>query len=189
MSSIIKAIEMDNKKTELLRTFLIDALPEPLTPATRHIQIFDNYIPNTNIRIRSIRVPETREWEHCLQKLTYIDDAPYSRTVEEIELDEAEYTQFQIFEGEEIRKNRYFSEDEGAAFTYDVYLGDLWGLNVATARFDNSGMPDEFVVPAYAVFETSGMPDFRGVRLVTSSIDDVRAAVAKLAPLNAAHAK
>lgn len=189
MSSIIKAIEMNNKKTELLRTFLIDALPEPLTPASRHIQIFDNYIPNTNIRLRSIRVPETKEWEYCLQKLVYEAETPYSRTVQEIELDEAEYTQFQIFEGEEIRKNRYFSEGEGPAFTYDTYLGDLWGLNVATARFDNSRVPEELVVPRYAVFETSGVPEFRGVRLVTSTIDDVRAAVAKLAPLNAAHAE
>jgi CYTH domain-containing protein len=180
---------MDKEKTELLRTFLIDALPEPLTPVSRHIQIFDNYIPNTNIRLRSIRVPETKEWEYCLQKLTYGSDAPYSRRVQEIELDNAEYAQFQIFEGEEIRKNRYFSKGEGPAFTYDVYLGDLWGLNVATARFDNSAVPEELVVPRYAVFETSGVPEFRGVRLVSSTIDDVREAVAQLGPLNAAHAK
>ena len=179
---------MDKEKTELLRTFLIDALPEPLTPASRHIQIFDNYIPNTNIRLRSIRVPETKEWEYCLQKLTYSSDSLYARRVQEIELDNAEYAQFQIFEGEEIRKNRYFSEGEGPAFTYDVYLGDLWGLNVATARFDNSAVPEELAVPGYAVFETSGVPEFHGVRLVSSTIDDVREVVAKLRPLNAAHA-
>ena len=180
---------MDNQyKTELLRSFIIDALPEPLTPASRHIQIFDNYIPNTNIRLRSIRVPETKEWEHCLQKLEYDAARPFERMVQEIMLEEAEYSQFQIFEGEEIRKNRYFSGGGDLQFTFDIYLGDLWGLNIATARIEDRASAEEIIVPDFAVFETSGVPEFHGTRLVASTIDDIRASVAKLARLNAAGA-
>ncbi len=180
---------MDNQyKTELLRSFIIDTLPEPLTPASRHIQIFDNYIPNTNIRLRSIRVPETKEWEHCLQKLEYDAARPFERVVQEMFLDEGEYAQFQIFEGEEIRKNRYFSEGSEQPFTFDIYLGDLWGLNIATARIEGTASAEEIIVPDFAVFETSGVREFHGSRLVASTIDDIRESVAKLTRLNAAGA-
>ena len=55
-------------RTELYRLFLIERLPEPLTPMSAHIQLFDNYIENTRLRLRNIRVPETKEWRHVLQQ-------------------------------------------------------------------------------------------------------------------------
>jgi hypothetical protein len=39
-------------QTELHRIFLIEGLPDPLTPASAHLQLFDNYIENTRLRIR-----------------------------------------------------------------------------------------------------------------------------------------
>src|SRR3954466_12834957 len=44
------------------RKFLLRELPEPLTRAGKHIQIWDNYITNTRLRLRKIRVPETRKY-------------------------------------------------------------------------------------------------------------------------------
>ena len=38
-------------QTELHRLFLIDGLPEPLMPASSHLQLFDNYIENTTYTI------------------------------------------------------------------------------------------------------------------------------------------
>ena len=55
-------------RTELVRTFLVDGLPEPLERNSPHLQIFDNYIHQTQLRLRSIRVPETKEWALLLQK-------------------------------------------------------------------------------------------------------------------------
>jgi len=45
---------------EYYRLFLIERLPEPLTPAGAHLQLFDNYIENTRLRLRLIRDPRQR---------------------------------------------------------------------------------------------------------------------------------
>ena len=50
--------------------------------------------------------------------------------VGEIYLNEAEHARFELFEGTEIRKNRYFHEFDGRLCSFDVYLGPLWGLNM-----------------------------------------------------------
>ena len=53
---------------ELHRIFLIDALPEPLTRASSHLQIYDNYIEGTRLRTRSIRDPYSKAWTYILQQ-------------------------------------------------------------------------------------------------------------------------
>ena len=54
--------------TELHRLFLIERLPEPLTRASAHLQLFDNYIENTRIRLRNIRDPYSKTWTRILQQ-------------------------------------------------------------------------------------------------------------------------
>jgi hypothetical protein len=58
-------------RTELRRLFLFQNLPAPLTAASSHLQIFDNYIENTRLRIRSVRSPETKEWTFVLQQIVF----------------------------------------------------------------------------------------------------------------------
>jgi hypothetical protein len=111
-------------RTEQFRTFLIEALPAPLTPASSHIQIFDNYIANTRMRLRSIRVPETKEWTRVLQQRFPITPNVLSQwKIAEMHLNDPEYAQLSVFEGTEIRKNRYFHEFDSRMFAFDVYLG------------------------------------------------------------------
>jgi len=47
-------------QTELHRLFLIERLPDPLLPASSHLQIFDNYIENTRMRLRQIHDPYSK---------------------------------------------------------------------------------------------------------------------------------
>jgi hypothetical protein len=62
-------MKMDKtNRSDLHRLFLFENLPEPLSRASSHLQIFDNYIRDTRIRLRSIRVPETKEWTWVLQQ-------------------------------------------------------------------------------------------------------------------------
>jgi hypothetical protein len=52
---------MDNVyQTELRRVFLIKDLPQPLTRASRHLQIFDNYIENTRLRCVRFAAPKRK---------------------------------------------------------------------------------------------------------------------------------
>jgi CYTH domain-containing protein len=168
-------------KTEIARLFLIEDLPEPLTRASGHVQIFDNYIENTTLRLRSIRVPETKAWTRILQQrhASLDGDAPFWK-VAEIYLSELEYSLFEQFEGREIRKNRYFHEYDGKMFAFDVFLGRLWGLNLAKIEFDSHEDAARFEAPPFTIFEVSADLFFSGEKLVTKRFDDVRDEVAKV---------
>jgi CYTH domain-containing protein len=95
-------------------------------------------------------------------------------------LNDAEHAYFEIFEGTEIRKNRYFHEFDRRSFGFDVYLGKLWGLNIARVEFEDMEEFDNFEPPPFAVVEITNDPFFLGEVLVTKTFEDVRSEVAKL---------
>ncbi|MEO8042804.1 MAG: hypothetical protein ABI646_09360 [Acidobacteriota bacterium] len=167
-------------RTELHRSFLVDGVPEPLTRASAHIQIFDNYLHDTRLRLRSVRDPETTGWTRILQqRFPAIEDDLSCIKLCEIYLNEAEYAHFEIFEGSEIRKNRYFHEFDRRTFAFDVFLGKLWGLNIARIEFETEDELSGFEPPPFVVLEITQDPFFLGEVLVTKSFDEVRGAVAK----------
>ena len=166
-------------RTELVRTFLIEGLPEPLTPQSPHLQIFDNYIHETRLRLRSIRVPETKAWTHIMQQR--FPETEVSRLewkVAEIYLSELEYEHFKVFEGNEIRKNRYIHAFDGRDVIFDVYLGALWGLTRARVDFDDIDELRSFRLPSWAVVEVTGNEFFDDANLVKVGFADVQASVA-----------
>lgn len=161
-------------RTEFHRTFLIDALPEPLTRASAHVQIFDNYITNTRIRIRRIRNPESSEWTHILQqRFPANGDEPGVWKFSEMYLNEDEYAQLKIFEGDEIRKNRYFHEFDGQAHSFDLYLGELWGLTIARIEFANADEMVNFEPSSFLKFEITADPFFFGESLVNRKFSEI----------------
>ena len=172
------------------RSFLIEELPEPLTRASAHIQIFDNYLAGTRLRLRSIRDPETAVWTRILQQRFPVSDRSLScLKFAEIYLNDAEYAHFQVFEGTEIRKNRYFHEFDRRTFAFDIFLGKLWGLNIARVEFESLEQLEEFVPPPFVVLEVTSEQFFLGEILVTKSFEDVRAEVAKFESRMAAAAQ
>jgi hypothetical protein len=171
-------------RTELRRVFLIEGLPDPLTRASRHLQIFDNYIENTRLRLRSVRAPETKEWTWILQQREPLDDLSQWR-ISEIYLNETEHGVFEIFEGREvrknervqtneIRKNRYFYEFGGKEIEIDVFLGELWGLNLAKVYFENLKDLRKFNAPPFAILEITENGFFVGGNLVGKTFANVQ---------------
>jgi CYTH domain-containing protein len=168
-------------RTELHRSFLIEALPEPLTRQSAHLQLFDNYIPETRIRLRSIRIPETKEWSHILQQRFPVQAENLSVwKIAEIHLNELEYEHFKIFEGNEIRKNRYFHEFDGRVFAFDVYIGPLWGLNRAHVEFAAEDELRNFEPPRWAIYEVTNEPFFNDENLVNQKFEDVQAEIVRI---------
>lgn len=168
-------------QTEFHREYLIEGLPEPLTPASSHLQIFDNYIENTRIRLRKIRDPYTPSWTRVLQQRFSIEENDLSVTKSaEIYLNDNEYPLFSRFEGREIRKNRYFHDFGLVSMVFDVYLGRLWGLNIAKIEFETQEELEKFSTPAFAVFEVTNNPFFRGETLVEKMFSDVKDEVARI---------
>ena len=171
-------------QTELHRLFLIERLPEPLTPASSHLQLFDNYIENTRLRLRSIRDPYSKMWTRILQQRFSITDGEFAvAKLAEIHLNDEEYAAFERFEGREIRKNRYFHEFDRVSFAFDVYLGDLWGLNAAKVDFEMREQMESFVPPPFAVFEVTNDPFFEGGNLVDKKFSDVHSEVTLIGSL------
>jgi CYTH domain-containing protein len=173
-------------RTELRRLFLFQTLPAPLTAASSHLQIFDNYIENTRLRIRSARSPETKQWTFVLQQIIVVADDLSRSEISEIYLNDAEHQVFEQFEGREIkrneraatneiRKNRYFYDFHGKQIELDVFLGDLWGVNLARVTFENETELKDFTAPPFAVLEATNNPFFAGANLVGKKLADVRA--------------
>ncbi len=134
-------------RIEFRRVFLLADLPAPLTRASEHLQIFDNYVENTRLRLRSIRAPHTKEWFWILEQRNQMDANDLSVwEVSEIHLNEAEHQAFEMFEGREVKKNervetnelrfnRYAFEANSKLTEIDFFLNPLWGLCLAKVLF------------------------------------------------------
>jgi len=166
---------------KLYRVFLTEGLPAPLTAASSHLQLFDNYIEGTRLRLRSVRVPETKEWTRSLeQHHTIIIDGAEELETGKIVLNDTEYAIFEPFEGREIRKNRYFHEFDSLPFVFDVHLGKLWGLCIAKVRFASTASREQYEPPPFAVFEITEDPFFFGRNLVEKNFEAVRDEVVRI---------
>jgi len=166
--------------SEFYRLFLIEKLPEPLTPASSHLQLFDNYVEGTRLRLRKIRDPYTKTWTWTLQQHIRPDGEHRVPKLSEIHLNEAEYEIFAQFEGQEIRKNRYFHEFDQVSFTFDVYLGHLFGLCTARVDLDSVESMEALVPPPFVIFDVSGDKFFNGEQLVRKQFSDICEHVAEL---------
>lgn len=174
-------------KTERRRVFLIRDLPEPLTRASSHLQIFDNYIERTRLRIRSIRVPETKQWTYILEQRFPVDEKDLSLwRVSEIYLNNAEHKVFEHFEGREIsrnervetnevRFNRYFYAYKNKQIALDVFLGALWGLSLAKFFFESEEESKQFETPDFAIAEVTNNQNFTGANLVGKKLSEITA--------------
>jgi hypothetical protein len=172
-------------RTELRRVFVIADLPEPLTRASSHLQIFDNYIENTRLRLRSVRSPETKQWTYILEQRFPVDENDLSVwRVSEIFLSEIEHQVFEQFEGREVRKNervetnevrfnRYFYNYKNKEFVLDVFLGALWGLNLAKVFFQTEEDMKLFEKPEFAIFEATNNSVLSGENLVGKNITEL----------------
>ncbi len=173
-------------RTELRRVFLIQDLPEPLTRASEHLQIFDNYIVDTRLRLRTIRAPQTREWFWILQQRNQMKPDDLSAwEVSEIHLNEAEHRLFEHFEGREVQKNertetnelrfnRYSFEANSKLVKIDFYLNPLWGLVLAKVLFQTEEEMKAFPMPDFTVAEVTRNENFLGRNLVGKTFADVR---------------
>jgi hypothetical protein len=176
---------------EFRRIFLLQNLPSAVERSSSHLQIFDNYIENTRLRIRSVRSPETKEWTFILQQKFAVNEQLSHWKIAEIYLNENEHQIFESFEGREIkknervesneiRKNRYFLDLDGKQIAIDLYLGDLWGLILAKAEFETEKELIEFEPPKFSVLEVTNDEFFIGGNLVGKTFSDVQAEFKKI---------
>ncbi len=163
------------ERIERERRFLLRELPGGLNLTDEHAQITDNYITGTRLRLRKSRWVTTNEWTLKLTQKHTPAAPDFTRTlITTIYLNEYELEVLSIFEGNEIRKNRYYFDHEGRRYSVDVFLGDLRGLILAESDFDSDEEMDAFPLPSFAVADVSRDELFTGGRLVEMTAEDIR---------------
>src|SRR2546423_7398161 len=125
-------------RVERERRYLLRDLPKGLTRADHHLQITDNYITGTRLRIRKVRDPKTNKWVVKFTQKFAPNTHDFSRTIiTKTYLSAIEAETLSMFAANEIRKNRYKFECEGRTFSIDMFIGDLVGLVLAETGFES----------------------------------------------------
>ncbi|HEU4510927.1 MAG TPA: hypothetical protein VFR78_22035 [Pyrinomonadaceae bacterium] len=167
-------------RVERERRYLLRDLPEGMTRADPHLQITDNYITGTRLRIRKVREPRSNKWTVKFTQKFAPDPNDLSRTIiTNTYLNALEAEVFASYTTNEIRKNRYSFEFEGRKFSIDMFLGDLFGLVLAEVSFETDEELDTFPKPPFALVDVTNEPLFTGGRLCELTFSDVRAEIAQ----------
>ena len=168
-------------RLELERRYLLQDLPEGLTRASPHVQITDNYITGTRLRLRKVRDPLTNKWTVKFTQKFAINSKDLSRTlITNTYLNAQEAEILSVFEANEIRKNRYPFEYEGRKFGIDMFLGDLFGLVLAEVGFDTDEELESFSKPQFALVEVTNNELFSGGKLCELTFADIREEIVKI---------
>ncbi len=178
----LNTIVPDSKyaRVERERRYLLADLPEGLTRADHHLQITDNYLTGTRLRLRKVRDPRTNKWVVKFTQKFAPHPEDLSRTlITNTYLNPIEADTLAIFEANEIRKNRYPFEFEGQRFSVDMFLGDLFGLVLAEVSFETDDELDSFPQPLFALAEVTNNAIFSGGRLSQLTFADIRQEIEK----------
>jgi CYTH domain-containing protein len=168
------------------RRYLLEDLPEGMTRADHHLQITDNYITGTRLRIRKVRDPRTNKWVVKFTQKFAPNPGDLSRTViTNLYLNATEAETLSIFEANEIRKNRYYFEFEGRRFSVDMFLGDLFGLVLAEISFETDDELDRFPTPSFAIADVTNNEMFSGGKLSELKYEVVKEEILRSGLLNA----
>jgi CYTH domain-containing protein len=162
-------------RVERERRYLLQDLPAGLTRASPHVQITDNYITGTRLRIRKVREPQTNKWTVKFTQKFAPNPEDLARTIiTNIYLNALEAETLAMFDANEIRKNRYPFEFEGRQFSVDMFLGDLFGLVLAEVSFATDEELANFPKPPFAVADVTDNEMFTGGKLCELVFTDIR---------------
>ena len=167
--------ESEYARVERERRYLLADLPDGLTRADPHLQITDNYITGTRLRLRKVRDPRTNKWDVKFTQKFAPNPEDLSRTIiTNTYLNALEAETLSVFNSNEIRKNRYRFEFAGREFSVDMFLGDLFGLVLAEVSFETDEELDSFEKPPFAMAEVTNDPVFAGGSLCELTFAEVK---------------
>jgi CYTH domain-containing protein len=157
-------------RVERERRYLLQDLPEGLTRASPHVQITDNYITGTRLRLRKVREPRTNKWTVKFTQKFAPNPEDFSRTIiTNVYLNALEAETFAMFDANEIRKNRYPFDFEGRRFSVDMF-----GLVLAEVSFKTDEELDNFPRPPFAIADVTDNELFTGRKLCEVTFTDIR---------------
>ena len=167
------------------RRYLLQDLPEGLNRADHHLQITDNYLTGTRLRIRKVRDPKTNKWVVKFTQKFAPNENDLSRTmITNLYLNATEAEILSIFEANEIRKNRYYFDFATRRYSIDMFIGDLFGLVLAETSFETDEELENFQMPPFALADVTNNEIFSGGKLSELTFADVKNEILQSALLN-----
>lgn len=167
-------------RVERERRYLLQDLPKGMSRADPHVQITDNYITRTRLRLRKVRDPKTNKWTVKFTQKFAPDANDLSRTIiTNTYLNALEAETLAMFDANEIRKNRYPFDYEGRRLSIDMFLGDLFGLVLAEVSFETDEELDNFPQPPFAIADVTNNELFTGGKLSQLRFEDIREEILK----------
>jgi CYTH domain-containing protein len=162
------------------RRYLLRDLPEGVTRADPHLQITDNYMTGSRLRLRKVREPRTNKWTVKFTQKFAPKPEDLSRTlITNTYLNALEGEVLStIFNSNEIRKNRYPFHFDGRKFAVDMFLGDLFGLVLAEISFETDEELYQFTKPPFALADVTNEDMFTGGLLCQMTFSEVRTEIA-----------
>ncbi len=173
---------MKNLEIKFERRFLLEDLPDPLTRASEHLQFFDDYLTDTRLWLRQIRTPQTgRRSRYLIQKYPIAPPDPSGLASAEIELNERESEVLSVFEGNQLRYNRYqLTLETGQTMLIDMFLNrELWNLVLATSEFSTAEEMKAFEPPSFVTMEITQDEFFAPTKLVDANIEQIRQRISR----------
>lgn len=167
-------------RVERERRYLLKDLPEGMSRTDDHVQITDNYITGTRLRIRKVREPRSNKWTVKFTQKFALEPSDFSRTIiTNTYLNATEAETLSMFNSNEIRKNRYYFEYEGRKFCADMFLGDLFGLVLAEVSFDTDEELESYPKPPFALADVTDNELFTGGSLSQLTFSEIREEISK----------
>ena len=171
--------KMKYARIERERRFLLWELPDGLEERP-YTHITDHYLPHTRLRLR--RVADEADNIVALkltQKIGETAVPTQHTTITNIYLNEAEYQTLAQLGGKRLEKRRYRYSSSGHTFSVDVFDGLLSGLILAEIEAQTDEQLQAVSLPAWAVAEVSNDIFFTGGNLVTVTLAQLQAELAR----------
>lgn len=162
-------------RIERERRYQLWQLPAELPAGAPYHLISDRYLTDTRLRLRQIAdVQGNIVARKLTQKELVANLATDETVITNIYLNEAEFRQLAPLPGVLLEKRRYPFVWEGRQYAIDQFLGPLTGLLLAEIedQFDGQSWPPP--QPAFAAWDVTGDPLYRGGHLVHLSAPEFR---------------
>ena len=170
----LKTQEYSAGERRLMRRFIVEGLPEGVEPSDPHLQVFENFVGNDGLRLRKTRDPETDRRRYFIFRTKPDERHTKLLNDESLELSFEEYELFTPLRGRETRFNRYEHQAGGTVILIDIYLGDLWGLNIASFSLEDQEAAEPVATPPRSVIEISGDPFFAESKIADCRFGEIR---------------
>lgn len=153
---------------EIERKFLLKTLPISLPH--QYVDIEDNYLGNSSLRLR---IERSEQGEIIGRKLTKKDKAsdkgPETSIITSLYLSESDLLALGELKGSTLKKRRYIYEDKLYRIVYDQFKNNLAGLILAEIEFKDHPACAAFVPPYSDWQEVTGDPNYSGGTLAFSA--------------------